>query len=37
MMAAEKRGTGFGIQSLAAMLLYVGALAGIAAKIAGLH
>jgi glutathione S-transferase len=37
MRAAEKRGTGFGIQALAAGLLFAGALAGIAAKIAGLH
>ena len=37
MMAAEKRGTGFGIQALAAGILFVGALAGIAAKIAALH
>ncbi len=37
MMAAEKRGTGFGIQALAAGILFAGALAGIAAKIAALH
>jgi glutathione S-transferase len=35
--AAEKRGTGFGIQALAASALFVGAFAGIAAKIAALH
>ena len=35
--AAEKRGTGFGVQALAASVLFVGALAGIAAKIPGLH
>ena len=37
MMAAEKRGTGFGIQALAAGILFAGALVGIAAKIAELH
>ena len=37
MMAAEKRGTGFGIQALAAGILFVGALVGIGAKIAALH
>ena len=37
MMAAEKRGTGFGIQALAAGILFAGALVGIAAKIAALH
>ena len=35
--AAEKRGTGFRVQALAASVLFVGALAGIAAKIAVLH
>jgi len=37
MLAAEKRGTGFGIQALAAGILFVGALVGIVAKIAALH
>jgi glutathione S-transferase len=37
MMAAEKRGTGFGIQALAAGILFAGALAGIATKIVALH
>ena len=37
MMAAEKRGTGFGIQALAAVILFAGALVGIVAKIAALH
>jgi glutathione S-transferase len=37
MRAAEKRGTGFGIQALAAGVLFAGALVGIVAKIAGLH
>ena len=37
MLAAEKRGTGFGIQALAAGILFVGALAGIVAKIVALH
>jgi glutathione S-transferase len=35
--AAEKRGTGFRVQALAASVLFVGALAGIVAKIAVLH
>jgi glutathione S-transferase len=35
--AAEKRGTGFRVQALAASVLFVGALGGIVAKIAGLH
>jgi glutathione S-transferase len=35
--AAEKRGTGFGIQALAAGLLFIGAFAGVAAKLAGIH
>ncbi len=36
-VAAEKRETGFGIQALATGILFVGALAGAAAKIAVLH
>ena len=36
-VVAEKRGRGFSIQALAAGLLFVGAFAGIIAKIAALH
>ncbi|MGO9484082.1 MAG: MAPEG family protein [Rhodomicrobium sp.] len=35
--AAEKRERGFGIQAIAAGVLFVGAFAGVAAKIAALH
>ncbi len=35
--AAEKRDAGFGIQAFAAGVLFVGAFAGVAAKIAALH
>jgi glutathione S-transferase len=37
MKAAEKRGTGFGIQALAAVILFAGALVGIVTKIVALH
>ena len=37
MAAAEKRGTGFGVQALAAGILFAGALVGIVVKIAALH